>query len=339
MPASSASDSVPRSTPRIGNDDGATAKPHSSSWFSRIQDAIFPSRKSKRNGNGEASWRDTLEELAEESEADGEAVSIHERMLLENLVALRDLTAYDVRVPRADIVAVQKDIGLDELIALMLEKAHSRLPVFDETLDDCIGMVHIKDVLAYAGGSGCDDGQPFDLNAILRKILFVSPAMRVLDLMLEMRVSRTHMALVVDEYGGIDGLITIEDLVEQIVGEIEDEHDVDDRPEFTRQEDGSYLADARVRLEDFADEFGGAPWEEEEDGFEDIDTLGGLVFTLADRIPYRGELIAYPDAGLQFEAVDVEPRRIRRLRVRRISDTPADQISPEEDAAKSDGDS
>ena len=294
--------------------------------ISRLKSALFPSR---RRRNGEISLRDTLEELAEET-ADTIAVSAHERTLLENIVHLRDVTAYDVRVPRADIVSVPRDIALPDLIGLILDKTHSRLPVYGESVDDVVGMVHIKDVLAWTDGSASNG--PFELEKILRKVLFVSPAMRVLDLLLEMRVSRLHMALVVDEYGGIDGLITIEDLVEEIVGEIEDEHDVVQSPELRQLSDGSFVADARVRLEDFA-ETARLPA-----GFPDqteVHTLGGLVFLLAGRVPDRGELIVDAQAGLQFEILDVEPRRIQRLQVRRLRQSlnPDRPPTPAKDAA------
>lgn len=296
-------------------DDGASGTKEG--FFQWIRDLALGRR---RRSNGEASLRDTLEELAEETETDSTPVSSHERSLLENIIHLRDLTAYDVMVPRADIVAVQKDVSLDGLLELMLKNAHSRLPVYNETLDDVSGIVHIKDVLACCGGPR----DAFDLATILRRVLFVSPAIRVLDLLLEMRLSRTHMALIVDEYGGIDGLVTIEDLVEEIVGEIEDEHDVDTAPQLVPRPDGSIIADARYPVDAFEQEMRMTLLDS--DTVEDIDTLGGLVFSLAGRVPARGELVTHP-AGLQFEVLDGDPRRIRRLRVRRpqpTDETPAD---------------
>ena len=297
-------------TPKAQNTDQENP-----SLVSRLKSALFPSRRKR---NGEISLRDTLEELAEET-ADTIAVSAHERTLLENIVHLRDVTAYDVRVPRADIVSVPRDIALPDLIGLILDKTHSRLPVYGDSVDDVVGMVHIKDVLAWTDESKSND--PFELEKILRKVLFVSPAMRALDLLLEMRVSRLHMALVVDEYGGIDGLVTIEDLVEEIVGEIEDEHDVVQSPELRQLSDGSFVADARVRLEDFV-ETADLPASFLEQTEVDVHTLGGLVFLLAGRVPDRGELIVYAQAGLQFEILDVEPRRIQRLQVRRLRQSP-----------------
>jgi len=270
----------------------------------------------RRTKSGE-SVRDTLEELFEEREEAEIPIDEHERRLLGNVLHLRDLTAYDVMVPRADIVAIETKADLAELIDVVNAKGHSRYPVYRGTLDDVSGLVHIKDVLMLVAS-----GKPFSLPRIVRKVLFVSPSIRVLDLLLEMRLKRTHMALVVDEYGGIDGLVTIEDLVEQITGEIEDEHDRDVEPDFIERPDGIIEADARMPLEEFEARVGPLLDEEER---EDIDTLGGLVFFLAGRVPSRGELIAHP-SGLEFEVVDADPRRIKRLRVRNVP-------SPEDRAA------
>ena len=253
--------------------------------------------------------RETLEELFEEREEAELPIDEHERRLLSNILRLRDLAAYDVMVPRADIVAIDAKCSLAELVEVIDAKGHSRYPVFRGTLDDATGLIHIKDVLILVAS-----GKPFSLQRIVRKVLFVSPSMRVLDLLLEMRLKRTHMALVVDEYGGIDGLVTIEDLVEQIVGEIEDEHDREVEPDFVERPDGVIEADARMPLEEFEARVG--PLLDEEDR-EDIDTLGGLVFFLAGRVPSRGELIVHP-CGLEFEVVDADPRRIKRLRVRNV---------------------
>jgi CBS domain containing-hemolysin-like protein len=270
-------------------------------------------RALKRRSNGEATVRDTLEELIEDYEEDEAPVEPMERVLLANVLNLRDLTVVDVMVPRADIVSVDASIGINELIDRFRAENHSRLPVYRDTLDDCIGMVHIRDVLGRRFGDATRDAG-FRLSDLVRPVLFVAPSMRVLDLLLEMRVKRTHMALVVDEYGGIDGLLTIEDLVEEIVGEIQDEHDDEPEPQMVERPDGALLADARVELEEFEDRYGEVFNEEEK---EDVDTLGGLVFSLAGRVPVRGELIKH-DSGLIFEVVDGDPRRVRRLRIRNL---------------------
>ena len=254
--------------------------------------------------NGGDSLRDTIEELIEQEDTD-ELPETDELVMLRNILNLRDLAARDVMVPRADIAAVRIDTSLDELVRLMGTTAHSRMPVYRDTLDDVIGMVHIKDVL----GSQESEG-PFQLSNIVRRALFVAPSMPILELLLQMRANRIHMALVVDEFGGIDGLITIEDLVEEIVGEIEDEHD-EAPPSLTERPDGSYFADARVEIEDFEQKVGVFVTAEERD---DVDTLGGLVFALADRIPARGEVIRH-GSGVEFEILDADPRRIKRLKV------------------------
>lgn len=259
-----------------------------------------------RNGH---SLRDTLEGLIEEADAGERSVADHERVLIQNVLALRDLEAVDVMVPRVDIVAVDARTGQAEILDLLSRKPHSRLPVYRETLDDVIGFVHIKDILARIAAD-----EPFTLTEILRKVMIVAPSIGVLELLLEMRRNRLQLALIVDEFGGIDGLVTIEDLVEAIVGEIEDEHDRDTTPQMAPLANGNLLADARVAIEDFEARVGAFLSADER---EDIDTLGGLVFSLAGRIPVRGELLRHP-SGLEFEVVDADSRRIRRLTVRNL---------------------
>jgi len=256
--------------------------------------------------NGEDSVRDALEELIEEREEAEVPIDEDERILLANILELRGRTIRDVMVPRANIAAVSRDSSLSELIDLLTKESHSRLPVYGETLDDAAGMVHIKDVLAWRGRDG-----DFSLSKIQRKILFVSPSMQVLELLLEMRAERSHMALVVDEFGGVDGLVTIEDLVEEIVGEIGDEHDPDDIPKMISHPDGSFTADARVTIGTLEEMTG---TEVTGGDTEDIDTLGGLVFSIAGRVPVRGELLHH-SSGVEFEVLEADPRRIKFLRV------------------------
>jgi CBS domain containing-hemolysin-like protein len=262
------------------------------------------------------SVRDRVEELIERGEEprehatpDPRDLGPHERALLSNVLRLQGTTAYDVMLPRADIVAMADDCTLEQAIALIQKEGHSRYPVYRESLDDIVGMVHIKDVFAAVGRPG-----PFDLKAILRKPLFVVPSIPVLDLLLQMRQARIHMALVVDEYGGIDGLITIEDLVETIVGDIADEHDEDAKPHITERPDGTLELDARTPIAAFEAQVG--PVLTDEERAADIDTVGGLVFTLAGRVPAKGELVSHA-SGLEFRILDSDARRIRRLRVRR----------------------
>ena len=282
------------------------------------QDSKSPSawqrffRRFRNGGNG--SVRETLEEIIEERADDAAPIGDDERLLLTNILNLRGRTVGDVMVPRADIVAVEVETPLKDIVAIIAEQGHTRLPVYRGTLDDAIGMAHIKDLFLWEGRE-----QDFKLAEHLRRILFVAPSMEVLELLLEMRARRSHMALVVDEYGGVDGLATIEDLVEEIVGEIEDEHDRTDEPILRENTDGSFTADARVTLEALEEKFG--PFMEPEER-ENIDTLGGLVFALAGRVPIRSELLSHP-GGLEFEVLQADPRRVHRVKVRRSA--PLDQ--------------
>ncbi|MBN8875251.1 MAG: HlyC/CorC family transporter [Rhodospirillales bacterium] len=265
----------------------------------------------------EHSLRESIAELVQEAaeahDDSGEPPELdrHERALIANVLRLRETTADDVMVPRADIVAMRVDVTLQQAIEQIRADGHSRLPVYREQLDEIVGMVHVKDVFAYVGRP-----EAFQLESILRKPLLVAPQTPVLDLLLQMRQQRMHMALVVDEYGGIDGLVTIEDLVETITGDISDEHDELVAPMVTERADGSLDVNARMSVEDFEARMGPVLTEDERDA--DIDTVGGLVFTLAGRVPAKGEVISHP-SGLEFRVLESDPRRIRRVRVRRTS--------------------
>ena len=263
-------------------------------------------RRLRRREKNEA-VREAIEELIEETPESDTPISEDQRVLLANILKLRDKTVRDVMVPRVDIIAIAADTPLDEVVRLIQAEAHSRYPVYRESLDDVIGMVHIKDVLAYWGTA-----KKFNLRDILRRVVFVAPTMPVLDMLLDMRRQRTHMALVVDEFGGTDGLLTIEDLVEEIVGEIEDEHDVAQAPTLARRMDGTIDVNGRTPVELLEKEIGDVLSEDER---REIDTVGGLIFSLLGRIPERGEVVRHP-SGVEFEVLDVDPRRIRRLRVR-----------------------
>jgi len=291
------------------NGDQAVAADYSLSALWHRLRGLFGAR------NGDSQLREAIEEIIVEVEDqvpeqdDAGPIGSHEKILLSNLLKLRHLTAYDVMVPRADIVSIDIKAGLDEVLDILIGGGHSRLPVCRENLDDVVGLVHIKDVLPFTRKTG-----EFDLNKILREVSIVAPSMRALDLLLEMRLTRRHLAVIVDEFGGIDGLVTIEDLVEQIVGEIEDEHDAAEGPKLIDQPDSSIIADARAEIEEFEARCGAILSQEERD--EDIDTLGGLVFYLADRVPTRGELIHHPNSGMTFEVLEADPRRVKRLRLR-----------------------
>lgn len=239
------------------------------------------------------------------SEADN-AAATHERMLIQNVLALRDLSAADCMVPRVDINAIEVNTSESELKTLLANKTNSRMPVYRESLDEVVGVLHMRDVLACLAA-----GKQLVLTELVRNPMIVAPSMPVMDLLLEMRMKQTHLALVVDEFGGIDGLVTIEDLVEQIVGEIRDEHETEEAPQLVEQPDGTLIVDARLDIDDFEAHLGSLLTEEER---EDIDTLGGLVFALAGEVPNRGALIQH-SSGLEFEVLECDPRRIRRLRV------------------------
>ncbi len=224
---------------------------------------------------------------------------------------LRRMRVEDVAVPKAEIVAVPVDITKDELVRVFRESGLTRLPVYKGTLDTPIGLVHLKDLALKYGFNG--KGARFNLRRMVRPLLFVPPSMPIGVLLQKMQSERMHMALVIDEYGGVDGLVTIEDLIEQVIGEIEDEHDIDEGEFWTVEKPGCYLAKATTPLEEFEAEIGMRLTDPDDD--EEIDTLGGLVFVLLGRIPARGEVIRHP-AGPEFEVVEADPRRIKRLRVR-----------------------
>ncbi len=234
------------------------------------------------------------------------------REMIERVVAFDQKKVFDVMAPRADIAAVDIDTPLRELIRLFSDAGHSRMPIYRGDLDDPVGMVHIKDVI----GLIADDAKPLPSNgpilkALRRDVLYVPPSMRVTDLLLRMQASRIHMALVIDEYGGTDGLVTIEDLVEEIVGEINDEHDDEDEVVITPLPAGGWEVDARVELADFEEETG-LHLDTEDD---EIDTVGGYAVSLAGRVPQRGEVLVAPN-GFDFEVTEGDARKVRKLRIR-----------------------
>ena len=236
-----------------------------------------------------------------------------ELAMVANILRLRELRVEDVMTPRADVVAVPEDAALQDVLDASEHGSFSRLPVYRETLDDPLGFVHLKD-LALRYGFGRAGNNAFKLSDHIRNAIFVPPSMRIAALLQKMQHDRVHMALVIDEFGGVDGLITIEDLVEQVVGDIEDEHDSEDADEWTDEGDGAWLVQARADIREFETASGFdllmEDWEEE------IDTLGGLVFMMANRVPTRGEVILHP-LGYEIGIVDADARRIKRLRVRR----------------------
>lgn len=260
----------------------------------------------------ETTLREAIEEFMDEAEENGDTPSViaHERLLISNILKIRDMTVIDVMIPRADIVAVDINTSSQDLFALLTERQFSRLPVYRNSLDNVIGTLHIKDLLASVAA-----GKKTPIADLVRDVPIVSPAMSVLDLLLMMKKIKKHMVMVVDEFGGIDGLVTIGDVIEAIVGEIEDEYDHEEQPQMIDEKDGSIFADARVDLEEFEERFGRIIPEDDQD---DIDTLGGLVCAIAGRVPARGEILTHKDTGIIFEILDADPRRVNRLRIKNI---------------------
>jgi CBS domain containing-hemolysin-like protein len=262
----------------------------------------------------DSAMRESLEEVIEESEREAQDLSAQERIMFANLLTFGELAVSDVMVPRADIVAVEEQMPFSEVLAVFREAQHSRLPLYRETLDDPLGMLHVKDVFALieSGPDGQLRWPTTPINKLRREVLFVPAAMPALDLLLKMQATRIHLALVIDEYGGTDGLVSIEDLVEEIVGDIDDEHDVDETPEIVARADGKYDADARAGLEDFKERTGIDLTTVDRE--EDVDTLGGVVAAALGRVPVRGEIVSY--GGVEFEVLEADPRRAKRLRIR-----------------------
>jgi CBS domain containing-hemolysin-like protein len=261
--------------------------------------------------NGTDSLREALEEYMEELEDDtlSPSIAAHETALISNVLKLRDTTVTDVMIPRVDIAAIDINASQDDLMALLSERQFSRIPVYRDTMDDILGTVHIKDILSHLASR-----LEINIKSLIRPVPIVSPSLPILDLLTKMQSDKKHMVLVVDEYGGIDGLVTIGDVIEAIVGEFDDEFDEETAPQMVERDDGSVVADARLDIEDFEDKYGEVLSEEER---EEVDTLGGLVFYTASRIPARGEVIKH-DSGMVFEIMEADQRRISRLRIRNI---------------------
>ncbi|MBP7002516.1 transporter associated domain-containing protein [Amaricoccus sp.] len=263
--------------------------------------------------------RDGAEGQSEDGDDDAEPAAAHpgSSEMIGNVRRIRRMRVEDVSVPRTEVIAVPDDVGLDGLVAAFKSSTMTRLPVYSGSLDRPKGLVHLKD-LALRYGFGEGDGG-FDLEGLLRPLLYVPPSMPIGVLLQKMQAARIHMALIIDEYGGVDGLVTIEDILEQIVGDIGDEHDEDEAALWSQEGEGVYVAPARMELDDFAKETGvrlAAP-----ELAEEVDTLGGLVSRLAGRVPARGEIVVHPD-GHEFEVLDADARRIKRLRLRLGRATP-----------------
>jgi CBS domain containing-hemolysin-like protein len=283
------------------------------SWFERLLQSF---------GLGEEpDLREFIEDALARSKSD--TLSVQERSMLRRALRFGKLTVEDVMVPRADIFAVDESTTVAELMHVFREAEHSRLPVYRETLDDPRGMIHIRDLMSWITTAAEAGGEGLDLNKvdlkrtvatinITRELLYVTASMPVLDLLLKMQATRLHLALVVDEYGGTDGLVSIEDLIEEIVGEIADEHDVEDGPQIKSDSRPGLVADARAPIEELEKQLGLALVSDEDR--EDIDTIGGLVFSIAGRIPARGERVRHP-SGVEFEVLEADRRRIKKLHI------------------------
>jgi CBS domain containing-hemolysin-like protein len=319
---------------------GEVARTAADHWLIRAIRTLF--------GWKAGSVRDDLQVVLDASTPDDVGFSAVERTMLRNILGLHERRLVDVMVHRADIVAIKRDITLGELLDLFESAAHSRLVVYNESLDDPEGMVHIRDLLAFMTAKArvtestkLKRKKPFpaglDLRSvdlalplaeanIIRKLLYVPPSMRAIDLLVQMQASRIHLALVVDEYGGTDGLVSIEDLVEQIVGEIDDEHDSDEPPAIVRQMDNSFIADARASLEDVRAVIG-EEFVTGEAG-EEVQTLGGYLVSHVGRLPVRGEVISGP-GNFEVEVLDADPRRVKRLRIATRKERPAPRAQRE----------
>ena len=271
----------------------------------------FPSFFKKINSNNlDKNLDQELEQFVAKrinaDDSNGKKLS-HENELLKNLAGLRGITASDVMVPRIDIVSVAMSDDFNEIVKQLIKTNHSRVPVRNESLDDIVGILHIKDVLANLFLK-----EKQDIKALLKKPIFVSPSISLLDLLYEMRVKRRHLALVVDEYGGIDGLVTIEDLVEELVGEIEDEHDLSSECRLEKVKDGSMIVEARITIDLIEGLISSI---RSEDLNNEIDTLGGFIISIAGRVPVKGEVIRYSPSGLKFEILEADPRKVILVKI------------------------
>lgn len=258
----------------------------------------------------EISLKETLEEIIDEHDGqEDDRLEPEERVMLHNVLSFGDTKVSEIMVPRTDIMAVAADIDLVELKSHILEQKHTRIPVYEETLDNVIGFLHVKDLLPMLGGE-----KEYNLREVLRNVLFVPPSMRIIDLLIKMRHAGSHLAMVVDEYGGTDGLVTMEDLFEEIVGDIQDEHDEDEEQEdkITSVRDGIFEVNARIRIEKLEQELGlNLVTEEKED---DFDTLGGLIFFQLGRVPVKGESVQHV-SGVTFKVLEADPRRIKKVQI------------------------
>jgi magnesium and cobalt transporter len=262
----------------------------------------------KSSSEKEGSIRETIEELIEEESKEQSELTEHEKKLLSNVLSMQELTVDDVAIPRADIVSASIDDSYKAILDLYAKTGYSKFPIHGETLDDVLGYLKVQDLLTFA-----PDFKKVDIQSLIKEVLFVPESMQLMDLLLQMRATRIHLAIVVDEYGGVDGLVTFWDVVQELIGETDDSDSTDTSNHVTKLSDGSVIANARMELEDFEDEFGKFLTDEERKE-EENDTLGGLITSLIGRVPTRKENVTHP-SGIEFEILEADPRRIIRVRV------------------------
>ena len=255
------------------------------------------------------SLKENLETVLDTAKKDDENISKQERLMLLNVLKMDQIRSTDIMIPRADIGAVEVNDSFEKVLEVFIKESHSRVPVYEKNLDNIIGMIHIKDLVKYQNEGNFEQGF---LKKIKREVIEIPPSMPVLDLLMKMQLTRLHMGIVIDEYGGTDGLVTIEDVIEEITGEIEDEHDEQNMPMLIKTSPNSFEASARVEIEEF-EKLSKINFLKDYNN-EDVDTLGGLVVAIAGRVPQRGEIIKH-ESGLTFEINDADPRRIKSIKI------------------------
>ncbi len=265
----------------------------------------FLSSNISKNG----SLKENLETVLDTAKKDDENISKQERLMLLNVLKMDQIRSTDIMIPRADIGAVEVNDSFKKVLEVFIKESHSRVPVYEKNLDNIIGMIHIKDLVKYQNEGNFEEGF---LKKIKREVIEIPPSMPVLDLLMKMQLTRLHMGIVIDEYGGTDGLVTIEDVIEEITGEIEDEHDEQNMPMLIKTSPNSFEASARVEIEEF-EKLSKINFLKDYNN-EDVDTLGGLVVAIAGRVPQRGEIIKH-ESGLTFEINDADPRRIKSIKI------------------------
>jgi len=262
----------------------------------------------RSSSDKEGSIRETIEELIEEESEEQSQLTEHEKKMLSNVLKMQELTVEDVAIPRADMICASVNDSYKTILELYAKTGYSKVPIYGETLDDVQGYLNVQDLLTFA-----PDFKTFDIHPLIREVLFVPESMQLMDLLQQMRATRVHLAIVVDEYGGVDGMVTLWDVVEELIGETDDTENTDVSNQVTHLSDGSVIANARMELEDFEEEFGPFLTDEERKE-EENDTIGGLITSLIGRVPTRKEIISHP-SGMEFEILEADPRRIIRVRV------------------------